>query len=281
MFPPEDAWNTDVSNAPVDPVWTERLHAYVGDIDIHPDYGRDGDTLYGIPINVVPETLPGVTVTFDGADDESDPGPYAFPGPDDVAIEGFSPYDCQSDCHILAVQQGTCRLFEAYACEYQSGWTCYSGAVFDLGLNGYGQRPKGWTSADAAGLAITPGLVRYDEVRAGEVRHAIRFTLNCTTNKYVAPASHYAVPSGCDPTDRPPMGMRVRLDDSIDPNDFPPGARAIVVAMQKYGMILADNGSNFYFQGEAHPDWLEDDIEPLKSIPASAFEVLEMPPLEP
>jgi hypothetical protein len=118
-------------------------------------------------------------------------------------------------------------------------------------------------------------------VRAGELRHAIRFTLDCTTDQYVAPASHYAVPNGCDPANRPPMGMRVRLGPTINPDDYPEGTRTILIAMQKYGMILADNGSNFYFQGEAHPDWLEDDIEPLKTIPASAFEVLEMPPLEP
>jgi hypothetical protein len=131
-------------------------------------------------------------------------------------------------------------------------------------------------------LPILPGLVRYDEVRRGEVRHAIRFTLPCTRASYVAPATHYAVPGGCDENDpnAPPMGIRLRLRPDFDDGSFPSGARAVSTAMKRYGLILADNGSSFYFQGESNPGWTRDDIEPLKSIPASAFEAVDVPPLE-
>jgi hypothetical protein len=182
------------------------------------------------------------------------------------------------------VQQGTCQLFEGYACEHQNdGWHCANGARFDLNEVGPGQRPEGWTSADAAGLAITPGILRYDEVRAGEVNHAIRFTVPCTRPNYVAPASHYAVPGGCDDSDpnAPPMGLRVRLRADYDVSGLPESVQVVLTAMKRYGMILADNGSSFYFQGEANLGWTEDDIEPLKDVPASAFEVIAPPPLEP
>jgi hypothetical protein len=173
-------------------------------------------------------------------------------------------------------------LFEGYACEYRDGgWRCGNGAKWDLNEVGYGQRPDGWTSADAAGLAIAPGVLRYAEVRAGEVTHALRFTLRCTTNKYVEPASHFAVPDGCGAEDGPPMGTRVRLKADFDVSSYSESAQVVLRGMKKYGMILADNGSNFYFQGEADSGWTEDDIEPLKEVPGSAFEVVEMPPLMP
>jgi hypothetical protein len=173
-------------------------------------------------------------------------------------------------------------LYEGYACEYQGdGWHCGNGAKWDLTRTSYGQRPKGFTSADAAGLPIMPGLVRYDEVRSGDIRHAIRFTLPCTRPNYVNPASHYAVPDGCSDPDAPPMGIRVRLRNTFDDSGFPEGAHVVVAAMKRYGLILADNGSSFYFQGDANAGWTEDDIEPLKDIPASAFEAVEVPPLEP
>ncbi|MDF3067525.1 MAG: hypothetical protein K0R38_3126 [Polyangiaceae bacterium] len=252
MFPAADHWNLDVSSVAVDAAWTQKVQDLVGDARIHPDYGVDGEELYGIPINVVPETQPLAPVTFDWYPEESDEGPYPFPGPADVIIEGNSPESCDGDCHLLVLQQGTCLLFEGYACEYRGdGWHCGNGAKWDLNELGYGQRPEGWTSADAAGLAIAPGLLRYDEVRGGEVTHALRFTLDCTTNKYVEPASHYAVPDGCDPNDGPPMGTRVRLRADYDVSGLSPSAQTVLNGMKKYGMILADNGSNFYFQGEA------------------------------
>ena len=273
-----------MSAVPVDGEWTARIQALVGDVDLHPDYGVDGSTLYGIPINVVPATQPAVPIVFDWYEDESDPGPYPFPSPSEIAIEGQSPMSCDGDCHVLVVQEGTCVLYEGYACEYQSdGWHCGNGAKWDLTRLSYGQRPMGWTSADAAGLAIMPGLVRYAEVRAGAIHHAIRFTLPCTRPNYVNPASHYAVPGGCDENDpnAPPMGLRVRLRADFDDSRFPASARVVTTAIKRYGMILADNGSSFYFQGDANPGWTEDDIEPLKSIPASAFEAIDVPPLEP
>jgi len=282
MFPADDAWNLDISAVAVDTAWTQKVQTLAGAARIHPDYGVDGQDLYGIPINVVPQGQALVPVSFDDYADESDPGPYPFPGPADVIIEGNNPEGCDGDCHLLVVQQGACMLYEGYACESRAdGWHCANGAKWDMTKNSYQQRPDGWTSADAAGLAIAPGLLRYDEVRAGEVTHALRFTLNCTTDKYVAPASHYAVPGGCNPDNGPPMGTRVRLKADYDMSEASPSAQAVLKGMQKYGMILADNGSNFYFQGEANAGWTEDDIEPLKDVPASAFEVLQMPPLMP
>jgi hypothetical protein len=282
MFPAEDAWNLDISHVAVDPTWTKKVQDLVGAAKIHPDYGVDGQDLYGIPINVVPQTQPLAPVTFDGYADESDPGPYPFPGPSAVIIEGNNPMSCDGDCHLLVVQQGACVLYEGYACEYRNdGWHCSNGARWDLTKNSYGQRPVGWTSSDAAGLAIAPGILRYDEVRAGEVTHAIRFTLKCSTDKYVSPATHQAVPGGCDKSTAPPMGTRVRLKADYDISKLSVSAQVVLKAMKKYGMILADNGSNFYFQGQANRGWTDDDIEPLKGVPASAFEVVSMPPLMP
>ncbi len=282
MFPAEDAWNLDVSAVAVDAAWTTKVQALVGAAKIHPDYGVDGQDLYGIPINVVPASQALAPVSFDDYADESDPGPYPFPGPADVIIEGNSPMSCDGDCHLLVVQQGACMLYEGYACEYRAdGWHCSNGAKWDLTKNSYGQRPDGWTSADAAGLAIAPGVLRYDEVRAGEVTHAIRFTLKCSTDKYVSPATHQAVPGGCDKSTAPPMGTRVRLKADYDISKLSVSSQVVLKGMKKYGMILADNGSNFYFQGQANPGWAEDDIEPLKGVPASAFEVITMPPLMP
>jgi hypothetical protein len=282
MFPAEDDWNLDISGVSPDATWTKKVQDLVGGAKIHPDYGVDGEDLYGIPINVVPEKQALVAVAFDDYPDESVPGPYPFPGPDDVIIEGNSPESCDGDCHLIVVQSGACMLYEGYACEHQDdGWHCANGAKWNLDEVGYGQRETGWTSADAAGLAIAPGLLRYDEVRAGEVTHALRFTLNCTTNKYVKPATHQAVPGGCDASDGLPMGTRVRLKADYDISQLSPSAQIVLEGMKKYGMILADNGSNFYFQGEANRGWTEDDIEPLKGVPASAFEVVAMPPLMP
>lgn len=284
VFTADDEWNRDVSQDPVDASWTQKVQALVGSKNIHPDYGSGGGSvLYGIPFNVVPATQPAVNVAFDWWPNESDPSPYPFPGPGTIAIEGGEPTNCSGDCHVLVVQQGSCALYEGYACEHQSdGWHCGNGAKWDLTKNSYGQRPKGWTSADAAGLPILPGLLRYDEVVAGAVEHALRFTLSCTMNKYVAPATHFAVPSGCqNEANAPPMGLRVRLKADFDISSAPPSAQVILTAMKKYGMILADNGSDFYFQGEANPGWSNAEIAPLKQVPASAFEVVSVPPLEP
>ena len=281
VFSADDAWNTPVSAAAVDQAWTTKLQALVGAVNIHPDYGAD----FGIPINVVPSTQAKAAVAFDESG-ESDPGPYAFPSPANAKIEGGTPADCSGDCHLLSVQQGSCLLFEGDACGYSNGWHCYSGAIFDLKKNSYGQRTKGFTSADAAGLAISAGLIRHDEAAAGAIHHAIRFTVQCTLPKYVKPASHQAVPSsppGCATNPNAvPMGIRVRLDPGVTVKNASKAALAVITAMQTYGMILADNGSPFFFQGEASTSWNDAaDIEPLKQIPASAFKVVQVPALEP
>jgi hypothetical protein len=274
LFTADDAWNIDVSGAAVDAAQTAKVAALVGaTLKLHPDFGPG----FGIPFNVVPASQPPVPVTFDGYPDESDPGPYPFPDVSVARVEGTSdPHTCDGDCHLLAVQMGTCMLYEGYACHYANGWICSNGAVWDLKKKSYGQRPQGWTSVDAAGLPVYAGLARYEEVMAGEITHAIRFTLKCTTDSYIPPATHEAVPGGCDPTKGPPMGLRVRLKADYDGSALAPEAQVFVRAMKKYGMILADNGSNFYFQSEDSPSW-SDGINDLKQVPASAFEAVVSP----
>lgn len=284
VFTGDDAWNADVSCAPVDASWTSKLQAIVGSSrKLHPDYGNSGSEHYGIPINVVSASAPALPVSFDDYPDESDPGPYPFPAAGSARIEGGTPMVCSGDCHLLVVQMGACALYEGYACAYSSGgWHCSNGARWDLKTQSYGQRPKGWTSADAAGLPIMPGLVRVDEVRSGKMTHAIRFTLHCSRKNFVAPATHQAGTGSCDAASAPPMGLRVRLNpDRFDIGTLSPAAQVVAKAMQTYGMILADNGSDFYFQGEDDPRWTDTDVEPLKTIPAAAFDVIAPPPLEP
>jgi hypothetical protein len=288
VFTPDDDWNKDVSGLGVDATWTQRLNTLVGTAKIHPDFGAD----FGIPINVVPSTQQAVVITFDSYPKESDPGPYPFPNASTVMIEGGAPTTCSGDCHVLVVQTGACMLYEGYGCKITGGsWHCANGAKWDLKKLSYGQRPKGWTSADAAGLPIMPGIVRYAEAAAGVVKHAIRFTVKCTTDKYVKPATHDAVPTVsanpvCDPNNpnpmMPPMGLRVRLKASYDTSTASPVAKNVLLGLQHYGMILADNGSNFFFQGDPNPGWTNAILDELKAVPASAFEVVApVPPLEP
>jgi hypothetical protein len=275
-----------VSGLSVNATWTSRLQTLVGAVKVHPDFG---DT-FGIPINVVPASQPAVPIVFDDYPDESDPGPYPFPPPASIMIEGGSGTACDGDCHALVVQQGTCMLYEGYGCtSYTNGtYHCANGAKWDLKKNSEGQRPVGWTSADAAGLAIMPGILRHAEAMAGPLQHAVRFTVDCTQDKYVAPATHEAVPTNkpsmCDPAHpnpmMPPMGLRVRLKSSY-PVAGDPIIQNIIVGLQKYGMILADNGSNFFFQGDPDPGWTDDILDQLKAIPASAFEVVNASPLPP
>lgn len=280
VFTADDAWNRNVTCDPVDAAWTTKLYANATLQFLHPDFGNG----FGIPYNVVPATQPALPMTF-GYASESDPGPYPFPGLT-AKIEGGSPTSCSGDCHVLAVQEGTCLLYEGYACSFTSSpdqWDCGSGAKFDLSQNSYGQRPLGWTSADAAGLSIFAGLVRYAEVAAGAVNHAIRFTMHCTQDGYVAPASHQAVPNACPAistaqlqADYPPMGLRIRLRSSYDLSALGPQSRIVAQAMKDYGMILADNGSDYYFQGDDDPGWDNSDLDGLKGIPGDQFEVLVM-----
>jgi hypothetical protein len=234
---------------------------------LHPDFGSNPE--YGIPYVTVPGSQPKVPVSFEYAD-ESDPGPY--PIPKDAPIEGGPNGD--GDRHILVVDRDNCVLYETFDSHPDgAGFRCGSGAIFDLRSNKL--RPAGWTSADAAGLPIFPGLVRYDEaVEKGEIKHALRFTVRRTQKGYVTPATHQAGAS--DDANLPPLGIRVRLKASFDVAKFKGAPRAVLVALQRYGMFLADNGSDWFISGASDPRWNDDELAPLKTVPASAFEVVKL-----
>jgi hypothetical protein len=266
MFPSDNAWNQDISQLPLHPRSAQiiaQIQADGGD-DLHPDFGENPD--YGIPYVVVPATQAEVPITYTRYGDESDPGP--FPIPLDAPVEGGG----AGDSHVLVLRQGTCELFELFVGRRSGdGWAADSGARFDLTSNAL--RPLGWTSADAAGLPILPGLVRHDEVAAGVIRHAIRVTFRETQRGYILPATHFA--SDSTNPNRPPMGLRLRLEASYDVSQLTGQARVIAVAMQQYGLMVADNGSNWFFQGAPSPNWDDDDLNQLKDIPGSAFEVVD------
>ena len=237
-FPADNVWNMDVSKLPVNPknqVWKRSMH--VGSTLLHPDFGPPA---YGMPYDVVPGSHPKVHVRFTYAD-ESDPGPYPF-GPD-IHVEGGS------DRHAIMIDRDTCVLYELYAASWSGGNpTAGSGAIFHLtGPDANDLRPATWTSADAAGLPIFPGLVRWDEVKAGAIDHAIRFTASCTSQRFLWPARHQA---GSGDPSCPPMGARFRLKAGFREAGFSTDARVILTAMKRYGLIVADNGSDWYFQGE-------------------------------
>lgn len=262
VFPPDNEWNRDVSGDAVD----ANSAAYIASIGatrfLHPDFGSD--PTYGIPWTTVPAGQPLVPMSFDYAD-ESDPGPYPFPA--------GAPVEAGGDRHVLVVQQGTCKLYETFDSTYVGpGWSCGSGAVFDLRSNAL--RRDGWTSADAAGLPILPGLVRRDEVKSGEIRHALRFTTRRTQRAYVHPATHFASTDG-NPA-LPPMGLRVRLKAGFDLAPFRGDARVILAALKRYGMFVADNGGDWFISGETNRQWDDDDLEQLKSVPGGAFEVVRL-----
>jgi len=276
LFTADDVWNADVSGKAVDTTNTTNMYNLIGSTTkIHPDFGPD----FGIPITIVPQSQPKVPIVFDDYPDESDPGPYPYPGAGVVQVEGTSdPTMCDGDCHVLVVQQVDCKVYEGYACHLATdAWHCGNGAIWDLKKASYGQRPTGWTSADAAGLSIYAGLARYEEVMAGEITHAIRFTLPCTSNAMVAPATHKAVPGGCSTRPAaPPMGLRVRLKADFDISTFDPTVQIFLRAFKKHGLILADNGgssSTFFFQSEVNANW-PDAINDLKQVPVSAFEAV-------
>lgn len=272
VFPADNAWNSPIADAPLhrdSAAIIARIQSS-GGTRLHPDFGEN--PLYGIPFEVVPASQPTVPITYTAYGDESDPGP--FPIPPDAVVEGGSSSD--GDRHVLVLRSGTCELYELYrAFRSGSGWRADSGARFDLGSNAL--RPLGWTSADAAGLPILPGLVRYDEVAGGEIRHAIRVTFSRTRRGYVLPATHFA--SSSDDTDLPAMGMRFRLKASFDVSALDGQARVIATAMQRYGLIVADNGSNWFFQGAPDPGWDDDDLNQLKAIDGGWFEVVDTGPV--
>jgi hypothetical protein len=273
VFPKDDEWNRDISQEPVDPKSAAIIAEIGANKPLHPDWG----TKYGIPFQFVDAKTPLVNPKFEYAGD-SDKGPYPIPA--NVLIEGVlsGGPDVTGDRHILCIDAQARKLYEMWSCQQKLGqWQCGSGAIFDLSKKSAGQRPAGWTSADAAGLPIFPGLVRYDEVCIKkEVTHAVRFTVVKTRRSYISPASHFASPSK-DPT-LPPMGMRMRLRAAFDITPFPPAVQVILKGLKKYGMILADNGSDFFVTGAPDPRWDDDAIDTLKKVKGSDLEVVKMGP---
>jgi hypothetical protein len=272
IFPADNIWNKPVTNLPLAANSGALINTIGPSRGLHPDFGAgtwNGGPI-GIPFNVVDASEPEVTVSFDYAD-ESDPGPY--PIPSDALIEGGS--QSTGDRHVLILDRGSCLLYELFSAYPQpdGSWQAGSGAVFDLNSNEL--RPSGWTSADAAGLPILPGLVRYDEVAAGEIRHALRFTAPQTRNEYVWPARHQA--SSLNGADIPPMGQRFRLKADFDMSSFSAPVRVILQAMKTYGLILADNGSAWYLSGVPDPRWDDDMlVSELARVKGSDFEAVDV-----
>jgi hypothetical protein len=266
IFPANTIWNARIDTLPVharSDAWIASLGATTG---LHADFGSgtyEGVTL-GIPYTTASGSQPAVSVSFD-YEDESDPGPYRIP-PD-------APTEGGDDTHVLVVDRDACVLTELFAASRQSAtsWSAGSGAIFDLTSNAL--RPRDWTSADAAGLPILPGLVRYDEVAAGEIAHALRFTAQRTQRAYVWPARHYA--SDNTNPNLPPMGARARLKANVNISAYPPEVQVILVALQRYGMLLADNGSNWFVSGATDERWDNDTLQQLKRVVGSNLEFVD------
>jgi hypothetical protein len=266
LFPADNAWRADVRALPVHPRSAAWLAAMGGPTrHLHPDFGPagQGEQPYGIPYAVVDGSKDKVAVEFEYAS-ESDPGPYPLAA--DTPLEGGS------DRHALVVDKDACRLYELYAVDWNGGRPrAGSGAIWDLRSNQL--RPDRWTSADAAGLPILAGLLRLDEVLAGEVDHAIRITAARTDRSYLWPARHQAG-ADSDP-DLPPMGARFRLKGDFDLSPFRPDTQVVLRAMKRYGVVVADNGSNWYFTGTSEQGWDVSMLDELKSVPAGAFEAVD------
>jgi hypothetical protein len=273
VFPKSNPWNQRVDGLPVLPTSDAIVRSIgLGDT-MHADFGSglwDGGPI-GIPFVTVGKHQPRVHVSFDYAD-ESDRGPY--PVASGVPIEGGRQSD--GDRHVIVVDRSRCRLYELYAAYPHAGgarWSAGSGAIWNLRSNHL--RPRGWTSADAAGLPILPGLARYGEVKRGHIDHALRFTADRTRQAFVFPARHFA--SDLTDPNLPAMGQRLRLKRGFDVSRFPRQARIVLTALKRYGMILADNGSSWYVSGAPDPRWSNDQLHTLGRVPGSAFEVLEFP----
>lgn len=276
VFPADNPWNLDVSDVSQYPVHSNS-DIFIRAMSthkkfLHADFGTPAQ--YGIPFVVVDNSQPFVQITYDAYGNESDPGP--FPIPADAPVEGGA--NSGGDMHVLVIDKSNCMLYELFSARKDqtgSGWTAASGAKFDLTKTVY--RPDGWTSADAAGLPVFPGLARYEEVAAGAINHALRFTTDTTQAGWINPARHKA--SRGD-THYPPMGLRVRMKASYDISGVTGQAKIILQALKKYGMILADNGSSWYISGTSNPLWSDDDLNQLKSIPGSAFEAVYTGPIK-
>lgn len=261
VFPSDNAWNADVSQLPVHPSSDAIVNSIGRSKHLHPDFG----SVYGIPYVVVPGTQPKVPVSFQYSD-ESDPGPYPIP-PD-------APIEAGSDAHVLVIDGATCMLYELWQGATQNGgasWTAGSGAVWNLQIDA--TRPAGWTSADAAGLPVFPGLARYDEIVVDHaIHHALRFTVQNTRAAYVAPASHFA--SNDTSANLPAMGMRFRMKAGFDCSSFSQEAQVMCTALKTYGMILADNGADWYISGAPNPGFDDNALGDVKLWTGDAFEVV-------
>lgn len=263
VFPPGNAWNRDISRARVHPLSSRYIASIGGGETLHADFGsgRYGD--YGIPFRVVGQQQKRIPVLFTAFESESDPGPY--PIPLNTRIEGGS------DDHVIAIQQGSCRLFELYRARRGSGqWLAGSGAKFNLRTNQL--RPAGWTSADAAGLPILPGLARAPETSSGGITHALRVTVDETQRGYIRPARHFA--SNSNDRSLPPMGLRLRLKAHYPLGRFNGQALTIMKGLKKYGLIVADNGSDMFISGTPDRRWNDDSLDQLKTVPARAFQAV-------
>ena len=274
-FPSDNAWNQDISNAAVDPNSDAIINFIGATTPLHPDFGAGlyGGQTIGIPYDVV-SGAPFVDIKFTAYGSESDPGP--MPIPTNAPIEGY-PKPGNGDRHVLVLDRDNCWLYELYGSYPQKGgsWKAASAAVWDL-LNDE-QRPYTWTSADAAGLSVFAGLARYDEVASRKIQHALRFTLQDSKEAFTPPASHWAANS-TNPL-AAPMGIRLRLKASYDISGFPQQAQTVLAALKQFGMIMADNGSSMYISGDPDNRWNNNDLGTLKTVSASAFEVLLINPL--
>ena len=269
VFPKSNAWNQRVDTLPVAANSDEIVRSIGANGSVHADFGSglwEGAPI-GIPITVVGKKQKKTRVSFEYAD-ESDRGPY--PIPRSVKIEGGR--SSTGDRHAIIVDRSSCRLYELYSLYPKAGgWKAGSGAIWNLRSNKL--RPAGWTSADAAGLPIFPGLARYDEVKRGVIDHALRFTVQRTRRAYVFPARHYA--SDSNDASLPPMGLRLRLKASFDVSGYPRQARIVLLALKRYGMIVADNGSSWYITGAPDARWSNDQLHTLGRVKGSDFEVVQ------
>jgi hypothetical protein len=273
-FAASSLWNTDISSAPVDPNSAALINFIGPSVGLHPDFGSGeyNGSIIGIPYQVVDSTQDPVTINFTAYGDESDPGP--MPIPLNAPIEGDP--NPSGDRHVLILDNANCWLYELYDAQPSgSAWNAGSAAVWDLTADE--QRPYTWTSADAAGLPIFPGLARYDDIAAGAINHALRFTLQNSIAAFTPPASHWAATS--TNANAAPMGMRLRLKASFDISSYSATNQVLLAAMKKYGLIMADNGSNMYISGDPDSRWDNDDLHNLDGVTASDFDVIEMNPI--
>lgn len=269
LFPADNPWHWDISQLPVHPNSSNLVASVGASTSVHPDFGSAlGGVPWGIPYVLVGKSQPKIPVTYTDYGDESDPGPY--PIPLNAFVEGGNPNS--GDRHVLAVDQDAKILYELYVAVPRSDhWDAACGAKFDLASNAL--RPDGWTSADAAGLPILPGLVRYDEIRRGVIDHAIRMTVDVSRKSYIFPARHQA--GSTANVNAPPMGQRYRLKASFDISPYPPAAQTVLKALKKYGAIVADNGGNWYLSGAPDARYPDEEIDALKKVKGSDFEAVQ------